>query len=722
MNVFISAIIALTLSVGGWFGLSYIQPQNNLGALSILKPSQGGTGIGTAIAGDVGTCLKVLDDSPFAFELGSCGGAGGSGTVSTSTNETAGNLAYWTSNSGTPARLGEVATTTLTASSPLSLSQAISVIGSSASALSIDTSGAWSGTAGSLAANGANCSSGSYPLGVDASGASEGCTDATTEINSAISTHASDADAHQDLVTLAGSLDYITLVGQVITRNAIDLANDITGTLGVSNGGTGITSFGTGIATWLGTPSISNFFSALTGEASGVETFLTTPSSSNFFSMVTGETGSGAVVGGTSPTITSPTLSTFFGTPCTGNEFLQDIGDTGAFTCGAASGSGFGQAFEFINSTTLAPTTTNAGIGIQADFFTATSTTATSTFVNGYVSNIFQIGTTTPFSGNTDALLISGEGNRYLTIVGDENEYDYGFRMVDINGTTFSDWNPDGISLFAKDGDQAYVFDTSLTEGGVFRLFNGNGADYTEITSNAAAARAVVFRDADGTVILSGDTFTGDVTGTLDTDGSTALAIGSGVIIEPDLSADNSPTDGDYLQYDSTGTNFVWRSISELITEATSAIQSLIDGYVSGGRSLTYSSGTINADAELYTYNIPANLFATSTANGISTTTEAFLSVQVANASTITGFTCYADDTGTSTIRASISSNGISAGSDILYTTGVNCGAQQEIATSTFSATAVSADDWIHLYVSDAEPTGSRPRVIYTSFELTKND
>jgi hypothetical protein len=41
-------------------------------------------------------------------------------------------------------------------------------------------------------------------------------------------------------VTLAGSLDYITLSGQQITRNAIDLATDTTGILGVSGGGTGV--------------------------------------------------------------------------------------------------------------------------------------------------------------------------------------------------------------------------------------------------------------------------------------------------------------------------------------------------------------------------------------------------------------------------------------------------------------------------------------------------
>jgi len=42
-------------------------------------------------------------------------------------------------------------------------------------------------------------------------------------------------------VTLAGTPDYITISGQVITRNAVDLAADITGTLPIANGGTGVT-------------------------------------------------------------------------------------------------------------------------------------------------------------------------------------------------------------------------------------------------------------------------------------------------------------------------------------------------------------------------------------------------------------------------------------------------------------------------------------------------
>ena len=45
-------------------------------------------------------------------------------------------------------------------------------------------------------------------------------------------------------VTLAGQ-DYLTLSGQEITANSIDLTDDVTGTLPAANGGTGLTSIST---------------------------------------------------------------------------------------------------------------------------------------------------------------------------------------------------------------------------------------------------------------------------------------------------------------------------------------------------------------------------------------------------------------------------------------------------------------------------------------------
>jgi len=60
-----------------------------------------------------------------------------------------------------------------------------------------------------------------------------------------------------------------------------------TGTLAVGNGGTGITSLGSGVATFMGTPSSANLRAALTDE-----------------------TGTGGAVFATSPTLTTPALGT----------------------------------------------------------------------------------------------------------------------------------------------------------------------------------------------------------------------------------------------------------------------------------------------------------------------------------------------------------------------------------------------------------------------------
>ena len=79
---------------------------------------------------------------------------------------------------------------------------------------------------------------------------------------------------------------FLSVSGSPITTSGT-LAISYSGTaLPVANGGTGITSFGSGVATWLGTPSSANLAAA-----------------------VTDETGSGALVFGTSPTLTTPNIN-----------------------------------------------------------------------------------------------------------------------------------------------------------------------------------------------------------------------------------------------------------------------------------------------------------------------------------------------------------------------------------------------------------------------------
>ena len=107
----------------------------------------------------------------------------------------------------------------------------------------------------------------------------------------------------------------------------------------MASGGTGITAFGTGVATALGvntgsagafvvnggalgTPSSGTLTNAtglpiatgVSGLGSNVATFLATPSSANLAAAVTDETGTGSLVFATSPTFVTPVL----GTPTSG--------------------------------------------------------------------------------------------------------------------------------------------------------------------------------------------------------------------------------------------------------------------------------------------------------------------------------------------------------------------------------------------------------------------
>jgi len=95
----------------------------------------------------------------------------------------------------------------------------------------------------------------------------------TAEFNTALT--------DDNFATLAGTetLTNKTISGSSNTITNVSLTTGVTGTLPVANGGTGITSLGTGVATFLATPSSANLAAALTDEAgSGTVAFTTSPS------------------------------------------------------------------------------------------------------------------------------------------------------------------------------------------------------------------------------------------------------------------------------------------------------------------------------------------------------------------------------------------------------------------------------------------------------------
>ena len=139
--------------------------------------------------------------------------------------------------------------------------------------------------------------------------------------------------------------------GVLTNCTGLPIANT-TGTLAVAKGGTGITSFGTGIDTFLGTPSSANLRAALTDE-----------------------TGTGVAVFATSPTITTPTLVTPVLGVATGTS-LSTTGNqtiTGTGKQGYATGSGGAVTQATSKATGVTLNTSNGQITMNNASLAATS-------------------------------------------------------------------------------------------------------------------------------------------------------------------------------------------------------------------------------------------------------------------------------------------------------------------------------------------------------------
>jgi hypothetical protein len=182
---------------------------------------------------------------------------------------------------------------------------------------------------------------------------------------------------------------YLQSDGTNVSWDAVTLSTaDITGTLAVANGGTGVTSStGTGnvvlsnsptlVTPALGTPASGvatnmtglPISTGVSGLGTGVATFLGTPSSANLISAVTDETGTGSLVFATSPTLVTPALGTpsaLVGTNITGTASGLTAGNvtTNANLTGAVTSVGNATSLgSFSSANLLGALTDETGTG-----------------------------------------------------------------------------------------------------------------------------------------------------------------------------------------------------------------------------------------------------------------------------------------------------------------------------------------------------------------------
>jgi hypothetical protein len=351
--------------------------------------------------------------------------------------------------------------------------------------------------------------------------------------------------------------------GTLTNVTGLPLTTGVTGTLPVANGGTGITSFGTGVATWLGTPSSANLAAA-----------------------VTDETGTGSLVFATSPSLTTPTLSgETFSTSATvtAGSNAQGQGaltsDYNVITTAASNPSGVtlptatvGRRIVVVNKganainiypasgAAIDALTANLSINLPANnvmIFNAASTTAWYSSYNLYTSASVASGVTS-FSVGTTGLSTGGATTGALTLSG---------TLVAANGGT-------GLT----------------TPGTAGNVLTSNGTAWV----SSAPATAGVSSFSVGTTGLSTG---GSTTGALTLAGTLAVANGG--------TGQTTYTNGQLLIGNTTGNTLTKATLTAAsgvsITNGTGSISIGMSGSYTGtftaSTGLTATTGDITATA-----------------------------------------------------------------------------------------------------------------------------
>jgi hypothetical protein len=289
----------------------------------------------------------------------------------------------------------------------------------------------------------------------------------------------------------------------------LPLTTGVTGTLPVANGGTGITSLGSGVATFLGTPSSANLAAA-----------------------VTDETGTGALVFANSPTLVTPALGTPASgvvTNLTGTASININGtvgattaSTGAFTTVNNSGgvrfnaSGTENARMQLNGTSLevmAGSTSVAGLTLNSsNVATLTNNPVLTAGTANGVAYLNGSKVLTTGSG----LVFDSSGNLGLGVA--PSAWGSGFRGVDLGGNSALYDFTDGTNVqsnlycngYVNSSSQA-IYKTSATAS-AYRQIQGSHRWFTApsgTAGNAISFTQAMTLDASGNLGLGSTSPTG---------------------------------------------------------------------------------------------------------------------------------------------------------------------------------------------------------------------